>query len=70
MAYQGSHDRQGRKAHVIEAKTEEGLTIGLAFDVESKLLVGYVGQFYAVSFGNYRQVGNLLFRCRLNEEHV
>ena len=70
LVYQGSFDRQGKKAHVIEAKTEEGLIIALAFDVESKLLVGYVGQFYVVSFGDYRQIGNLLLPFQIERENL
>ncbi len=68
LVYQGIFDRQGRKAHLIEAKTAEYLTVALAFDVETKLLVSYVGGFYGISFGDYRPVENLLLPFRIERE--
>jgi len=60
ITYQGIFDRQGRKAHIIEAETVEYINVAMAFDVETKLLVSYIQQFYAVSYGDYRQIENLL----------
>ncbi|MCA1623637.1 MAG: hypothetical protein LC778_07515 [Acidobacteria bacterium] len=70
LNYQGIFERQGRKAHVMEAVTPENLSVALAFDVETKLLVGYVGQFYGISFGDYRQVENLLLPFQIERENL
>ncbi len=59
MIYQGAYDRQGKKAHVIEALTAENQTVALAFDVETKLLVSYAGQFFSFSYDDYRRVENV-----------
>jgi len=60
LSYQGIFDRDGRKCHVIEAKLKSGETVGLAFDVESGLLVSYAQRPYTIVFGDYRKVSNLL----------
>lgn len=61
LSYQGIFDRDGRKCHVIEARAKSGETIGLAFDVETKLLVSYAARSFTVTYGDYRKVGTLLF---------
>jgi len=68
LNYQGIFDRQGRKAHLIEAITAENLIVALAFDVETKLLVSYVGGYYGISFGDYRPVENLLLPFHIERE--
>jgi len=68
ITYQGIFDRQGRKAHVIEAKTAEYTNVAMAFDVETKLLVSYIQQFYVVSYGDYRQIENLLLPFDVERE--
>lgn len=70
LSYQGIFDRQGRKAHIIEARTAENSNVALAFDVETKLLVSYVGAIYVTSFGEYRQVDNLLLPFHIEREGV
>ncbi len=40
----------------------------MAFDVETKLLVSYIQQFYAVSYGDYRQIENLLLPFDVERE--
>jgi len=59
LIYQGAFDREGKKAHVIEATTAENQTVALAFDVETKLLVSYAGQFFSYSYDDYRRVENI-----------
>jgi len=56
ITYQGVFDRQGKKVHIIEAETAEHINVAMAFDVETKLLVSYIQQFYAVSYDDYRQI--------------
>ncbi|HEX8288236.1 MAG TPA: S41 family peptidase [Pyrinomonadaceae bacterium] len=70
LIYQGSFDRLGVKVHLIEGKMKEGASIGLAFDVESKLLVSYIGQFYALSLGDYRSVENVKLPFYIEREHI
>ncbi len=60
LSYQGIFDRDGRKCHVIEANLKSGETVGLAFDVESGLLVSYAQRPYTIVFGDYRKVSNLM----------
>lgn len=68
ITYQGIFDRQGRKAHIIEAETAEYTNVAMAFDVETKLLVSYIQQFYAISYGDYRQIENLLLPFAVERE--
>ncbi len=68
LTYQGIFDRQGRKAHIIEAETAEYTNVAMAFDVETKLLVSYIQQFYGVSYGDYRQIENLLLPFDIERE--
>lgn len=68
LKYQGAFDRQGRKAHVIEAVSIEGTTLALAFDVETKFLVSYNGTYFGFSFGDYRKVGNLMIPFTIERE--
>lgn len=60
LEYAGVFDRQGRKAHVVNARSAEGEVIVLAFDVETKLLVGYAGRYSTYSLDDYVKVENLL----------
>jgi len=68
LNYLGAFDRQGKKSHIIEAKTAENFTVALAFEVETQLLVGYTMQVYTVSFGDYRKVENLLLPFQITRE--
>lgn len=53
ITYQGVFDRRGRKAHIIEAETAEYMNVAMAFDVETKLLISYIQQFYGISYADY-----------------
>ncbi len=68
ITYQGVFDRQGKKVHIIEAETAEHINVAMAFDVETKLLVSYIQQFYAVSYDDYRQIENLLLPFVIERE--
>ncbi len=68
LTYQGVFDRQGKKAHIIEAETAEYMNVAMAFDVETKLLVSYIQQFYAVSYGDYRRIEKLLLPFYVERE--
>lgn len=70
LTFRGTFDRNGRKAHIVEAKTTDDVSIALAFDAETKLLVGYAGQFYTISLSDYRKVENLLLPFEIEREHL
>ena len=58
LKYQGEFDRDGRKTHVIEGKF--GLeAVGMAFDVETKLMIGYAISRETYQLDDYRKVGNV-----------
>jgi carboxyl-terminal processing protease len=58
LKYLGEFDREGRKARVVEGK-HSFLIITLAFDSETKMLVGYATRSSTVFLGDYRAVGNI-----------
>jgi hypothetical protein len=60
LSYSGIFDREGRKTHVIDGIASTGDHIALAFDVETKLLVGYVGNYFSFTLGEYEKVQDLL----------
>lgn len=59
LKYEGIFDRQGRKAHLINAVRQTGETVALGFDVETKMLVGYAGADMTWSLGDYQKVQDL-----------
>ena len=70
LIYQGIFERQSRKVHLVEIVTKDDMTIALAFDVETKLLVSYVRLFYGISFGDYRRVENVMLPFRIERESI
>ncbi|MBP6003259.1 MAG: hypothetical protein KA746_07480 [Pyrinomonadaceae bacterium] len=59
LEFQGAFDRDGRRCNIIQARSKIGATIGLAFDVETKMLVSYADRYSTTEFGDYRRVGAL-----------
>lgn len=70
LEHQGIFDRKGRKTHIVSAKTAEGANVAMAFDVETKTLVSYIGSYYGISFGDYRKVGDLMLPFSIERENV
>jgi hypothetical protein len=70
LTFRGTFDRNGRKAHIVEAKTADGISVAIAFDAETKLLVGYAGQFYTISLSDYRRVENFLLPFEIEREYL
>lgn len=70
MTYSGVFDRLGRKTHIIEAKTADFHTVALAFDVETKMLVSYVGGGLGVSYGDYRAVESVKLPFAVEREYL
>lgn len=60
LSFTGTFDRSGRKSDLIEAKTKTGETVALAFDSETKMLVGYATRGASMSFDDYRMTGKLM----------
>jgi len=58
--YLGAFDRDKRKAHVISAKINGAFSVTLAFDVETKMLVGYSTDYWTIFMDDYRKVGNVM----------
>jgi len=70
LSYSGVFDRQGRKAHVIDGTTADNEHIALAFDVETKLLVGYAGSYFTFSLGGYEKVQDVLLPFSIDRGSV
>ncbi len=70
LTHQGIFDREGRKVHLIDGKTKNGMLVALAFDVETKLLVNFTGGYYGISFGDYKKSGELLLPHSIERERI
>jgi carboxyl-terminal processing protease len=69
LNYQGAYDRMGKQAHVIEALTTAGnQTVWLAFDVETKMLVSYTGEFFTFFYDDYRLVENVMLPFHITRQ--
>lgn len=68
LKYQGVFERHGRKTHVVTATDENGAPVALAFDVETKHLVSYAGQFSTISLADYRKTGELTLPFTIERE--
>ena len=70
LNYNGIFDRKGRKTHVISAKTSRGADVALAFDVETKFLVSFIGSYSGISFDDYRKTGDLMLPFIIEREAI
>ncbi len=70
LKYAGTYDRDGRKVHLVDARSKAGSPIAFTFDVESKMLSYYTGLAYGIVFGDYRKVGNLTLPFSVEREHI
>ncbi len=60
LKFLGVFDRDGRKTNVISGETAEGASIGLAFDVETGMLRSYTDKYSALSYDDFRKVGDVM----------
>lgn len=67
---QGIYDRDGRKVHLIDGKSKDGMLIALAFDVETKMLAYFTGSYYGLSFSDYEKVGELTLPHFIERERL
>lgn len=67
---QGIYDRDGRKVHLIDGKSKDGMLIALAFDVETKMLVNFTGSYYGIAFADYEKVGDLTLPHFIERERI
>jgi carboxyl-terminal processing protease len=70
LSYSGIFDRAGRKAHVVNGTTADDEHVALAFDVETRLLVGYAGNNFTFSLGEYEKVQGLLLPFSIDRDNV
>lgn len=59
LNYSGIFDREGRKVHVLDGITKDGMLVALAIDTETDLLASFTGSYYGLSFNDYNEVGRL-----------
>ena len=60
LKYDGEFDRLGKKVILIEFVTDEGQSVAMSFDAESKLLVSAASTWGRIDFDDYRKTGDLL----------
>lgn len=60
LKYLGEFEREGRMEHLIEAKNSDFYPVTLAFDSQTKMLVGYASPVSTEYLGDYRKVGDVM----------
>ena len=70
LKYHGVFDREGRKVHLVDGRSKDGMMIALAFDSKTGLLVNFTGAYYGMAFDDYEQAGNLLLPYRIKRERI
>ncbi|CAN5699659.1 hypothetical protein BH24ACI3_BH24ACI3_10800 [soil metagenome] len=70
LLYLGEFQRGERKVHLIDGKTNDGATVAIYFDTETKLLAGFETSYGGLSFSDYRQVGDLKFPFNISSGEV
>ncbi len=66
LLYLGEFERDGRKVELIDGEMQNGLTVAIYFDSETKLLAGFEGPTGGLSFDDYRKVGDLVLPFSIN----
>jgi carboxyl-terminal processing protease len=61
VKYTGVFDRLGRKIHLIEATSKEGMKSAFAFDVDTKVLVSRSGNYLTAEFEDYLRIDEILY---------
>ena len=54
LLYLGEFERVGEKVHLIDGETNEGVTVAIYFNSETKMLAGFEGPTGGISFGDFR----------------
>ncbi len=70
LKYHGVFDRNGKKVHLVDGRSKDGMMIALAFDVKSGLLVSFTGAYYGMNFGDYEKAGELLLPHTIERERI
>jgi carboxyl-terminal processing protease len=70
LKYHGVFDRQGKKVHLVDGKSRDGMMIALAFDSKTGLLTTFTGAYYGMQFGDYEKAGNLMLPHRIERERI
>jgi hypothetical protein len=58
--YLGVFDRNGRKVHLIEARSANGASVALGFDVSTKMLASLASNYSTIGYDDFRKVGDFL----------
>jgi hypothetical protein len=66
LQYLGIFERDGSRVHTIEAKADTGMPIALTFDVKTGMLASLVVGPVAISYSDFRKVGNLMLAFRVD----
>ena len=70
LKYHGVFDREGKKVHLVDGKSRDGMMIALAFESKTGLLINFTGAYYGMGFGDYEKAGNLLLPHRIERERI
>jgi hypothetical protein len=63
-------DREGKKVHLVDGKSRDGMMIALAFETKTGLLVNFTGAYYGMGFGDYEKAGDMLLPHRIEREGI
>ena len=70
LKYHGVFDRDGKKVHLVDGRSKDGMMVALAFDTKSGLLVGFTGAYYGMNFDDYEKAGDLLLPHKIERERI
>jgi carboxyl-terminal processing protease len=61
ITFRGQFQTNGKLVNLIEATSNEGVTVAFAFDSKTKLLATRSSNFIDTTFDNYQKTGNILY---------
>ena len=70
LKYHGVFDRDGKKVHLVDGRSKDGMMVALAFDTKSGLLVGFTGAYYGMNFDDYARAVNLMLPYKIERERI
>ena len=70
LKYHGVFDREGKKVHLVDGRSKDGMMVALAFEVKSGLLVSFTGAYYGMNFSDYEKSGDLLLPHTIERERI
>ncbi len=70
LTFNGVYEMEGRKLNVMEGKNARGSAIGMAFDVESKMLVRWTPYGASYTLSDYRRVDGIILPFHIGIDRV